>query len=266
MTDITSTTPQQIPLIDEVKATFVASSQVAIWWLGQAGYIIKTSSGRVIIIDAYLSGGDRRMIPPPIKPDEVICDLYICTHNHIDHADLVTIEKIPSGNVKKFIGPKRVIASLEKLGIKRGLLQEVNVGDFVDLNGIHIRGTFCIPTDDTVLDSEGFLITTEDGVNIYHTGDTGFHDFLYYLSKHPIDLMLVCINGGMGNMGIDEAVNLTRLLHPRVVIPNHYGMFEWNTADPVMFRTRLMATGADPNCEILKVGELFLYSLISVNR
>jgi L-ascorbate metabolism protein UlaG (beta-lactamase superfamily) len=72
--------------------------------------------------------------------------------------------------------------------------------------------------------------------------------------------MFVCINGGMGNMGIDEAVKLTRLLRPRVVVPNHYGMFEENTDDPVRFRTRLLATGADPDCQILKVGEKYLYT------
>jgi L-ascorbate 6-phosphate lactonase len=245
--------------MDDVNSTNVALDQVAIWWIGQAGYIMKTPDGRVLIIDAYLSGGDIRMIPPPLEPEVIDCDFYICTHNHLDHTDIKSIERIPSGRVKKFIGPKNVIASLEKLGIRKDSLMEVNVGDYVDLEGIHIRGTFCVPTEDTVLDSEGFIITTGDGVNIYHSGDTGFHDFLYYLSKHPIDVMLVCINGGMGNMGIDEAIKLTRMLRPRVVIPNHYGMFEGNTADPVLFRTRLMSTGAEPRCQILKVGERFLY-------
>ncbi len=252
-------TPQLTPLMDEVGSTNVTSGQVAIWWIGQAGYIIKTSKGKVLIIDAYLSGGNIRMIPPPIKPVGIKCDLYVSTHNHIDHADLKSIEKIPAGNVKSFLGPRNVVASLEKLGIKKTSILEVNVGDYIELDGIHLRGTFCIPTDDTVLDTEGFIITTEDGINIYHSGDTGFHDFLFYLSKHPIDIMLVCINGGMGNMGIDDAIKLTRLLRPKVVVPNHYGMFEANTADPALFRTRLMATGAEPICQILKVGEKYIY-------
>jgi len=252
-------TQQQTSLKDEIRSTTVPRGHVMIWWIGQSGYIMKIPNGKVLIIDAYLSGGDRRMMPPPIDPKEIECDYYICTHNHLDHADLDTIKKIPIAQVKTFIGPRNVVAGLEKLGINRGSLREVNVGDYVDLEGIHLRGTFCIPTDDTVLDSEGFIITTEDGVNIYHSGDTGFHDFLFYLSKYTIDIMLVCINGGMGNMGIDEAVKLTRLLRPRVVVPNHYGMFEANTADPTLFRTRLMATGAEPSCQILKVGEKYLY-------
>jgi L-ascorbate 6-phosphate lactonase len=242
-----------------VRSTQVAPGHLAIWWIGQAGYIMKTPKGKVLMIDTYLSGGDIRMIPPPIKPEEIECDLYICTHNHSDHADLESIKKIPTGRVKTFIGPKNVVAGLQKLGIKKNSIQEVNVGDCIDLDSIHIRGTFCIPTDDTVLDSEGFIITTEDGINIYHSGDTGFHDFLFYLSKYAIDIMLVCINGGMGNMGINDAVSLTRLLRPKVVVPNHYGMFKANTADPALFRTRLMSTGAEPSCQILEIGEKYLY-------
>ena len=72
-------------------------------------------------------------------------------------------------------------------------------------------------------------------------------------------MMLVCINGKMGNMDIDEAVKLTRCLRPKVVIPNHYGMFADNTADPFQFRARLLSTGAESTCVILKIGEKYVY-------
>ena len=251
--------PKHAKLMEEVYSTNVLHGHVAIWWIGQAGYIIKTARGKVLMIDTYLSGGGTRMMPPPIEPDEIKCDLYLATHNHVDHADHETIEKIPQGNVGAFVGPRNVASSLRKLGVDEKRIREVNVGEEATLEGIRIRGTFCIPTDDSVLDSEGFLITTEDGINVYHTGDTGYHDFLFYLSRHPIDIMLVCINGGMGNMGVDEAVKLTRLLRPKLVVPNHYGMFMANTADPTLFRTRLLATGAEPPCQILRVGEKYVY-------
>lgn len=247
-------------LMVEVDSTTVPPDKLAIWWMGQAGYIIKTPQGVTIFIDAYLSGSSNRMIPPPLQPEEIRCDLYITTHNHLDHTDIEAIKKISYGNVKTFIGPKNVAASLRKIGIEEEKIREINVGEDVIIGDIDIRGTFCIPTDDTVLDSEGYIITTKNGISIYHTGDTGFHDFLFYLSKYPIDIMFVCINGGMGNMGIDEAIKLTRLLRPKVVIPNHYDMFEANTADPALFRTHLMATGAEPVCKILKVCEKYIYA------
>jgi L-ascorbate 6-phosphate lactonase len=247
-------------LMDDVRATQVASGAVALWWIGQAGYIMKTSDNKVLFLDAYLSGGNRRMVPPPLEPEEIACDYYLCTHNHADHADLETIKHIRNKDAITFVGPKTVVKSLRGLGISQENLCEVNVGDAITLNSITLRGTFCIPTDETVLDTTGFLLTTADGITLYHTGDTGFHDFLFYLSQYPIDVMLTCINGQLGNMDIDEAVILTRYLRPRVVIPNHYGMFAFNTADPTRFRGRLTGTRAEAACQILTVGERYVYT------
>ena len=247
-------------LMDEVKSSKICTGQLAIWWIGQAGYIIKTSKDKVIFIDPFLAEGDFRMVPPALKPQEIECNLYMCTHNHGDHTDLETISRITHKEEMTFIGSKSVVKSFLNLGIKRENIREVNVGDITELEGIKIRGTFCIPTDDTVLDSEGFLIQTEDGISVYHSGDTAFHCFLFYLSKHPIDVMMTCINGGMGNMNIEEAVQLTRLLRPKVVIPNHYGMFAHNTTDPIQFRTRLACSGAEAPCQLLRVGEKYVYT------
>jgi L-ascorbate 6-phosphate lactonase len=247
-------------LMDDVRVTMVPQGAVALWWIGQAGYIMKTSDNKVLFLDAYLSGGNRRMVPPPLEPEEIACDYYLCTHNHADHADLETIKQIRNKDAITFVGPTTVVKSLRELRISQKNLCEVNVGDVVSLDGITLRGTFCIPTDETVLDTTGFLLTTADGITLYHTGDTGFHDFLFYLSTYPIDLMLVCINGQLGNMDIDEAVILTRYLRPRVVIPNHYGMFAFNTADPMLFRGRLTGTRAEAHCQILTLGERYLYT------
>jgi len=247
-------------LTDDVRSTKIPSNHIAIWWIGQAGYIVKTPKGKVVFIDAYLSGGSIRMVPPPLEPEEIDCDLYLCTHNHEDHADLKSISRINKKEDMTFVGPRNVVKSLLELGINRDNIREVNVGESVDLAGVKVRGTFCIPTDDTVLDSIGFLLQTEDGITLYHSGDTGFHDFLFYLSKYPIDVMMVCINGGFGNMGIDEAVKLTRYLRPRVIIPNHYGMFAFSTVDPVLFRNRLEGTRAEAPCKILEMGEKYVYA------
>ena len=54
-----------------------------------------------------------------------------------------------------------------------------------------------------------------------------------------IDLMIICINGRLGNMNVDEAVRLTEILAPRLGIPTHYGMFESNTEDPEKYTSRL---------------------------
>ena len=52
-------------------------------------------------------------------------------------------------------------------------------------------------------------------------------------------MMFVCINGKLGNMNVEEAVRLTRVIMPKVAVPTHYGMFESNTEDPKKYTSQL---------------------------
>ncbi|MCP4406141.1 MAG: MBL fold metallo-hydrolase, partial [bacterium] len=75
-----------------------AEGAVALWWLGQAGFAIK-SQEKLLVIDPYLSDflakkyhgkffPHTRMMPPPILPEELQgVDMLLCTHRHSDHLD-----------------------------------------------------------------------------------------------------------------------------------------------------------------------------------
>ena len=43
-----------LALLDEIATTSPAPGILAVWWLGQSGYVIKSRSG-LIVIDPYLS-------------------------------------------------------------------------------------------------------------------------------------------------------------------------------------------------------------------
>ena len=93
--------------MSEIRGFPVPKKSVAIWWLGQNGYIFKTSGGALLSTDMYLTdscarlGADAglnlaRRVPVLIRPEELDVDLYACTHNHMDHTDpaLVHLAKI----------------------------------------------------------------------------------------------------------------------------------------------------------------------------
>ncbi|MEX2381926.1 MAG: dihydrodipicolinate synthase family protein, partial [Opitutales bacterium] len=63
------------------------------------------------------------------------------------------------------------------------------------------------------------------------------------LNFGPVDLLLVCINGRLGNMSATEAAKLASEIRPRLAVPIHYGMFPNNTADPDTFTTPLRRAG-----------------------
>ena len=40
-------------------------------------------------------------------------------------------------------------------------------------------------------------------------------------------------------MSVDEAVQLTKIINPKVGVPTHYGMFESNTENPLKYTSKL---------------------------
>src|SRR4051812_18404501 len=73
--------------------TQLQAGQIALFYIAQAGFCIKTAAGKTIFIDPYLSDACerlftfKRMIPTVIAPEEVNADLYLITHHHADHFD-----------------------------------------------------------------------------------------------------------------------------------------------------------------------------------
>ncbi|WP_338869167.1 MBL fold metallo-hydrolase [Spirosoma sp. SC4-14] len=245
-------------------STTVTASTVALWWLGQSGFFVKLANGKILVIDAYLSDSVakrnpdfRRKTPIPLQPEEVICDYYLCSHNHLDHADPETIARLTNRESMVFIGPRNVLAMLGQLGVNDTNCQLLEAGETLVLDGFRVTGSFCIPNEDRVLDSIGFVLETDDGVTVYHTGDTAYHPFLTYLRKFRIDVLLTCINGKYGNLSVGESYALAGALEPATVIPTHYDMFALNGADPVAFG-QLFMDHSTINCLIPTVGELIV--------
>src|SRR5258706_390944 len=103
-------------LMSEIRAFPVPKKSVALWWLGQTGYIFKTHEGTLVSTDLYLTdscatcfpdiGLDlKRLVPILIPPEEVDVDLFTCTHNHQDHTDPETVRALRNKDTTHFIGP-----------------------------------------------------------------------------------------------------------------------------------------------------------------
>jgi L-ascorbate metabolism protein UlaG (beta-lactamase superfamily) len=77
---------------------------------------------------------------------------------------------------------------------------------------------------------------------VYHSGDTVMFDGMAELLRpFEVDLALLPINGRdpkrgvAGNLDSAEAVELGKAIGAQYVIPCHYDMFEFNTADVLEF-------------------------------
>ena len=191
-----------------------------ITWLGQSGYLLEDSGTRVFL-DPYLSdivnkvANRPRLIDPPVQPEEITGSV-ICTHDHLDHLDPEAIEKMHRDQID-FYAPSSCKAHLEELGCTK--IHPLDLGDTVQIGPFAFTGVFA----DHSVDAIG-IFAEWNGHSFYFTGDTLANPKLEEMAAKNPEFLFICINGKLGNMNADEAVQLTKVLKPKVAVPTHYGM------------------------------------------
>ncbi|PYV28032.1 MAG: MBL fold metallo-hydrolase [Acidobacteria bacterium] len=236
--------------METVRQYRVDKGSVALWWLGQMGYLVKTSEGTVLSVDAYLTNSCQkigetlglnfnRRVPVFIEPEELDVDHFLCTHSHYDHADPETIGRLRKQDVQMFVGPGLACESFCNCGVGKTKIQQLYPGAKLQVSDVVVYGTFAMPTDDSDLNHMGFVLAVENGPRIYISGDTDYSDILAHVRKLEPDVMITCMNGGFNNLSHWEAADLAAIIKPKVAIPCHYDMFPDNSADPAQFRACL---------------------------
>ena len=205
-------------------------------WIGQSGYVLSDEKTE-ICIDPYLSNVvDRvahrgRMVEAPFSPEELKSDVVICTHNHLDHVDIDAIPLMKKENML-FLAPDDAKNTLFECGVMN--YKAFNEGMTVKLGDFELKAVFA----DHTVPAVG-VIVKHRGIIMYFSGDTKYNEKLEKLTEYNIDIMFICINGKFGNMSADEAVQLTKIINPKVGVPTHYGMFESNTENPKNYTSKL---------------------------
>ena len=214
-------------------------NELGVWWLGQSGFYFLTPEGTKIVVDPYLTDhvkklfGDKlaRKIPVPILPEELDPDIFLLSHDHVDHLDEKTVVPVPNKNKMTFVGPRGVAKHLKKLKVNVKNIVRLDSGEKTKVKGIEIEAAFAMPTDAGTFDTVGFVITFKNKLKIYITGDTAYTPFLKYLKAFKIDYMFTVINGAFNNMNEVEAAKVTSLIKPKTVIPMHFGSLKLDTSD-----------------------------------
>ena len=252
-------------LAECISSTHVPHRSVMVWWLGQAGFALKTPAGLVVLVDPYLSDscerehGLKRLSPPPLNPGDASADCVLFTHEHTDHLDPDTVGPVARNCPNcRFAGPIGCREPLAAAGIapERFTLLRANAS--------HDFGDFAVET--APADHGGYspsaltLLVVVQDVRILFTGDTSLRpDLLKPLLARRIDLLLPCINGGVGNMGHTDAARLVQVAKPRLAAPCHFWTFaEQGAGDPWGFIQACRFLCPDVSSLLLKPGEPFL--------
>ena len=264
-------------LKDEILTTQKNKDGFRLWWLGQSGYLLQWK-GIHLLIDPYLSDSltkkyadsDKphiRMSERVIAPEELdFIHLATSSHNHTDHLDGETLIPIISQNP----GLRMIIPEANRSFVAQRIQQPedypigMEAQMSIEIDDIWIHG---IPAAHEEIEKDaqdrhiymGYVF--EFGPwTIYHSGDTvWFPELPQYLEPFNINLAILPINGRAperkvaGNMNAREAVQLAQAIKADIVLPCHYDMFTFNTADPKEFAS--IAESENQKYLILQLGE-----------
>ena len=257
--------------MDRIRAFRVPANSIAVWYLGQNGFILKAFDGLLIGIDLYLSNScasrfrDRpyrldRQLPVFIEPEDLDLDVFITTHSHDDHADPETIRRITKKDMTRFLGPFDSVRVYRECGVAEERCELLHPGECVDLgSSVRVQGTFALPTDATDLNHLGVLLSFSNGITFYDTGDTAFANVLEELLPKDVDVCAICMNGGFHNLSATDAAAIVKMLRPRVVVPCHYDMMVNNVGSPMMLKVALQTLGSDARFVLMKYYRPWIY-------
>lgn len=227
-----------------------------IWWLGQSGFLLQ-HNGKHLLFDPYLSDSLSEKYANTDKPhvrisERVIdparlmmIDIVTSSHNHTDHLDADTLLPLIAANSTiQFVIPEanhafiaeRLQSSLDwPIGLTDG--QTVTVDEFT-FHGVPAAHNGIERDAEGRCKFMGFVVKM-GSFSIYHSGDTLWYDGMVEILKpFKVDVAFLPINGNKperrvaGNLNPDEAARLGKAIGAKLVIPHHYDLFEFNTADP----------------------------------
>jgi L-ascorbate 6-phosphate lactonase len=240
-------------------------NQACLWFLGQSGFVIK-SAGVTVVIDPYLSDSVAkvspaltRSYPAPIEPSELKVDIYIATHDHLDHLDPQTVADYQHKITTMFVGPRFVCKKFADLGIRRQNIVRIDSGESKKVAGVDISGIYTVANEPGAIDTAGYKIAFTNGRSVYHTADTGFSPLLTQCAPSA-EVGLFCINGKWGNLNIEQAAELAGKVNPRFAIPHHYDLMKLNSENPETFRYQMNFVNPRIEVKILKPMQPFVWA------
>lgn len=218
--------------------------KIELLFLGQAAWKITTVTGKVIVIDPWLTNNP--VTPAQYKNLDALgkVDLLLVTHAHGDHLgvnggdyDAVILSKKHNAPL---YGPAGMNQSLTTLGILPANLSPRfgKGGTITPFPGVKITATRAEHSSELLWPNPatkkpethvggepvGFIIELENGFKIYHMGDTGiFGDMKLIGDYYKPDLVLIPIGGHFVLSPKDAAFVTNEYLKPKYAIPMHYG-------------------------------------------
>jgi len=273
-------------LIAQMDRLAVPEGGLALWGLGQMGLAIKGSGTEVVYIDPCLSDvvalrepalatKFARAYPPPVAPEAITNAAYVlCSHEHIDHTDPLTLGPIAGASPQaRFVITGWSHELLDEAGVPSDRRLVPTAGEPIELGPLTVTAVasahYGRERDERGERWLGFLIEW-NGVTLYHSGDTViFPALLEQLRALPkADVAMLAVNGRdayrdsfgiTGNLLPAEAAFLAAEFGWDVLIGGHNDLYTWNTIGAGALADACARVNPRQRLHTLQPGELLLY-------
>ncbi len=254
-------------------------------WIGHATFIIKLGNTTIITDPVFsrnagpLIFGPKRFTEPSLKLNEIPkIDLFLLTHNHYDHQDMMTIRRFPFKDAKVLL-PLKLGKYFTKNGY--GNVKEMDWYDEININknlkitflpAVHWSKRSLTDTNRTLWGS--FLIEYNEK-KILFACDTGYGNIYKDLGNKygPIDLTIINIGAynfypimpykdkSIYHTNPEEALKIGQDLKSKKVLGMHWGTFvlslEPIMEPPIRFKDNAERYGFNKDdALIFKIGQI----------
>ena len=221
----------------------VERDTLALAWIGQAGFLLKTDKQTIIAIDPYLTDyvyhclkgqygdGFKRVCPPLFQPGELPVDILLISHEHEDHLDIEAMpELLVQSGIQAYM-PQPCVQLLKDKRISAEAVRPIRKGEKVELDGFTLYTTDCDHGDSAPF-AVGYVLDFSFK-KIYYSSDTAYQPKrLMDAVRHRPEVALLPINGSFGNMNGAEAALLSKDLSCEMCIPHHFWTFPAQGGNP----------------------------------
>lgn len=265
--------PEQVPVTPTRPPARIDGDAMLMTWVGHSTVLIQTQ-GVNILTDPVWSEraspfgwiGPKRVTAPGVAFEDLPrVDLVVISHNHYDHFDIATLQKLYARDRPLIVTGLGNDTILNADGIKA---EARNWGASVALNDrvrVHVERVHHWASRWGVDRNRalwvGFTIVTPGG-NIFYTGDTGPGDMAWALTaaeRGPVRLALIAAGAFRFMAGQDwsgshigpyHAVEIFRQTKASYALPVHWGTFRlsWEGYDdaPRLVGVHMACAGYDP--------------------
>ncbi|MBB4155033.1 L-ascorbate metabolism protein UlaG (beta-lactamase superfamily) [Sphingomonas jinjuensis] len=240
--------PDRVTVAQATPAARVEGTRMVATWVGHATVLVQTQGLNILTDPIYadragpLGFGPKRVAAPGIAFDKLPkIDLVLVSHNHYDHLDLTTLERLwerDRPTIVTSLGNDSVIGQVGAKATALDWRQRLTVrpGVEVAVTRNHHWGSRWFADRNRALWSS-FVVRLPSGGNLFFAGDTGFGDGHWpaeAAALGPIRLALIPIGafrfapGQMGagsHIGPLDAVEVYRRLGAAHGLAIHWGTF-----------------------------------------